>query len=276
MKTLYIISLMLSLFMTRIYSQELKLKNIGSDVIDFLLTKPDSINTKNAIDSVALDIIDWVLYTSTERDHELIYTIDSSNKHFLKNTDDKQAEIHTDPTTGKLYLIVNNSIFQISEKIIKHVRSGKMELNDFLPPYELDNLEKTLMQNIKGDGITAIFTCNKAAKLHEGMNFREDFENIKRTFRKDETLYIVIKSIPVSIWVSTSSFLHLKICDYYGNPILEKFASTVTSNAYGYFWWRLDVQPGIYKIHIIYNDKIDIDIPIGSKHKLEIIEILNY
>ena len=60
---------MLSLFMTRIYSQELKLKNIGSDVIDFLLTKPDSINTKNAIDSVALDIIDWVLYTSTERDH---------------------------------------------------------------------------------------------------------------------------------------------------------------------------------------------------------------
>ncbi len=274
MKSLFIVFLSFSFFIFKLYSQDKELNKIGSDVIDFLIANPQSIDTNNFIDSVVLDIFDYVLYTSDERDHELIHTGENSTSFILNNTDDQHAKIHLDPTTEMLYLMVDNNIFPISMEIVKHVRLSKTDSHDFLIPYDLNKLEQKITQNIEGDGIIAVFTCNKAAKLHEGMDFNKDFDNIKRTFRKDEPIYIVIKSNQVNFLASTSSNLHLKVCDYYDNPIFEKSASTIVTNEYGYFWWILNAQPGIYKIHIIYNDKSDIDIPIGRKHQLEIIEVL--
>ena len=275
MRTL-LIAIAVFIFCTlRLNAQESGLNDTGSDVINFLLSCPDSANTVNTIDSVALDLIGWMLCINCETVHELLFYDKSSKKLLIPNRENRQAELHQDPTTGKLYLILDNRIYPVSEGLrlqaLKNSRA--MVPDDHLAPYDPDELVKTLKGDHKRDEICMIFSCNQAGEVKDDMDLETDFHNLKRSFHIDEEVYVVINYHMDLTDDESNLFLTFRLCDEYENQVFYVYTATL-SKENNYFWWRIyNHQPGRYVIHAILSDKINDDIPLGPRHKVERVEV---
>jgi len=261
------------------YSQNLK--DAGAGVIDFLLRNPKTANRMNSSEAVALDIIGNLLTTSSEREHELKYAEARSNKIIINSNDNRHAEIVKD-TNGRIYLLVDGTIYPISEELIKQAQSSRQlsaspanVTNEFLPPYDINELKGLVKKNSNNnDEICAVFTCNKIVHNKSHVNFNKDFQNIKRRFYQNEDLYVVVRYNTHKNKNYYSSLLVIRIYDSYNKLILERTTQTTPNKNYYNWWSLLNFSPGVYTIHTFLCNNSNEYVPIGLKYKTEKMEII--
>jgi hypothetical protein len=280
MKRLFFIFCITLLPVSHLFSQDLK--DAGAGVIDFLLRNPKTADRMKPSESIALDIIGNLLKTSSQRNHELNLAAAGSDKVIINSNDNRQAEIVRD-TNGKIYLLVDGIIYPISDELVKQAQinpnistTSSIVSIETLYPYNLETLVKADRNIIKNDEICTVFTCNNII-IHNGLySIKKHFQNIKRSFYNSEDIYFVVRYNTSKKKEYYCNLLTLRLYDENNNLRAEQSVGT-KPNESSFQWWPSlhNFSPGIYTIHVILGNNSNEFIPIGLKHKVEKIEILN-
>jgi len=136
MKTrVFILSLLVIPFVS--FSQELE--TLGSGIINFLLTNPQTANRTNATEAAALNVIGDLLSISAQRKHEMNVAELGKSEIIVNATDGNQAKIFQD-IQGNIYLLFNGLIYPIAKTLVEEAKDINPDLTvkgSSLQPYNL-------------------------------------------------------------------------------------------------------------------------------------------
>lgn len=193
MKIIYLLSVLT--FLTQISFAQI-IEDVGAGVIDFLLRNPTTANRMNTSEAVALDIIGDLLTTSSVRKHELKYATAGSNKIVINNNDNRNAELVKD-VHGRVYLLVDGTIYPISEELVQQATISNYSINagnsiTLLEPYNLSILRTSYVSHKGRYMINSIFAYKWCKDLNGDRRLEfDEFKGVKRV-RDLEDFYIAV------------------------------------------------------------------------------------
>lgn len=193
--TILFVTILLYFGSNDLASQHLTDVEMGTAVIDFLMTSPDKANLSNPAQATALSVI-GSLYNSPAEKYQSgksanDYTNFVSISYRFQTGEPSKVVRDKD---GNAYLIFRGNKIPISRQLIYQAISVPVQsgtLNN-LPPYEMEILSKEYYN--KNAAASCLFTCTGYEdRDNNGTIALEECLDVKRSFYVNETLYIAYK-----------------------------------------------------------------------------------
>ena len=219
-KLILLLTMLLPLFIVEVEAQVNSADAIGS-ALQFLTTNPSTANRMNSGEQVALNLVGRLFTKIGDRKHDLNVASQGQDQINI-NYDSGTASLVRDQS-GKVYLLLNNTIYPISQDFIDQAIKGGVlstpNIRSYLPGYDLPKMKR----NFNKRKTNMFFFTYFHDDNKDGINNFEEFHGKNRNFEKG-TLKVFVRHIVRSrkhkvVWT-------IEAVDSYGKVIFTRSKET--------------------------------------------------